>query len=223
MSARRGAGTRRGAATPPPPAFAPNRQFASQGCTAAIARALRTTPECISRSGRPGRLSGPVAPRRRRPLCPACVALAAARRHPAWCLQVVPGAGHFAQLDQPELWVAAVERWLAQASFPARSAPIGCSSRGSAPLRRPAARPRRDRRQRAHAAAAQPRSPRDCVRRALQRTPPTLPLRTHDCRARTRLGAAAADRLGTAPPRRRREQAAPRRLRKRALRLLVLR
>jgi len=44
---------------------------------------------------------------------PVTFALAAAARHPAWEVRLLPGAGHFAHRDQPTAWLAAVEPWLA--------------------------------------------------------------------------------------------------------------
>lgn len=43
---------------------------------------------------------------------PRSFAIGAARRHPAWQLDLIADSGHFPQRDQPELWVAAVERWV---------------------------------------------------------------------------------------------------------------
>ena len=44
---------------------------------------------------------------------PPAFARAAAKRHPAWELRMIDGAGHFPHRDNPAAWLAAVEPWLA--------------------------------------------------------------------------------------------------------------
>ena len=73
-------------------------------------------------------------------LVPVAVARAAARAHPSWTLEVLPGIGHVPQLEVPEETARLVTAWLGR-ERPGRSGRSGEPGESRVPHRRPEGQP----------------------------------------------------------------------------------